>query len=285
MRIPVSFWRQIRVMIHSSALESPISTRLSHRYRWHPTVLGEITKVLQSNEEIPLDQSFLIDINGVKAPTRSGKSLKVLNYPKDTCQTTNEISIPRGAKPTESAEKGFLINALWAFERYFIQTGTLGNIQRMEQVQIKEIPRMLNVVNRMVNVELLFDEVIINGEISDHGLWNMQRTPSQMRRFDLIYVFQQIMQGNLHVSRDFESNLLPFLDRFHEDHAAQEQWPEMCYWFSRSNSLYEKEWAFLPRTKITRHMRIYSLFVYYKQTFYSFSVNGLFTFVRCRLPL
>ena len=40
----------------------------------------------------------------------------------------------------------------------------------MEQVQIKDIPRMLNVVNRMVNVELLFDEVIINGEISDHGL-------------------------------------------------------------------------------------------------------------------
>jgi hypothetical protein len=47
-------------------------------------VLGEITKVLQSNEEIPLDQSFMIDIIGVKAPTGSGKSLKVLDYSKDT---------------------------------------------------------------------------------------------------------------------------------------------------------------------------------------------------------
>ena len=47
-------------------------------------VLGEITKVLQSNEEIPLDQSFTIDIIGVKAPTGSGISLKVLDYSKDT---------------------------------------------------------------------------------------------------------------------------------------------------------------------------------------------------------
>ena len=51
-------------------------------------VLGEITKVLQSDEEIPLDQSFVIEIIGVKAPARSGQSLKVLNYPKDTCLIT-----------------------------------------------------------------------------------------------------------------------------------------------------------------------------------------------------
>lgn len=42
-------------------------------------VLGEITKLLQSNKEIPLDQSFTIDIIGVKAPTGSG-----LDYSKDT---------------------------------------------------------------------------------------------------------------------------------------------------------------------------------------------------------
>ena len=47
-------------------------------------VLGEINKVLQSNEEIPLDQSFMIDIIGVKAPIGSGRSLKVLDYSKDT---------------------------------------------------------------------------------------------------------------------------------------------------------------------------------------------------------
>jgi hypothetical protein len=46
-------------------------------------VLGEITKVLQSNEEIPLDQSFTVNIIGVKAPTGSG-ACKVLDYAKDT---------------------------------------------------------------------------------------------------------------------------------------------------------------------------------------------------------
>ena len=56
-------------------------------------VLGEITKVLQSNEEIPLDQSFVIDIIGVKAPTGSGKSLKVLNYAKDTHLKKSVITI------------------------------------------------------------------------------------------------------------------------------------------------------------------------------------------------
>jgi hypothetical protein len=47
-------------------------------------VLGKITKVMQSNDEIPLDQSFTIDIIGIKTPTGSGNSLKVLDYSKDT---------------------------------------------------------------------------------------------------------------------------------------------------------------------------------------------------------
>ena len=62
---------KIRVMVRLSALKSPISTRLIPSVQMTPNkVLGEITKVLQSNEEIPLDQSFVIDIIGVKAPTR-----------------------------------------------------------------------------------------------------------------------------------------------------------------------------------------------------------------------
>ena len=56
-------------------------------------VLREITKVLQSNEEIPLDQSFVIDIIGVKAPTGSRKSLKVLNYAKDSHLKKSVITI------------------------------------------------------------------------------------------------------------------------------------------------------------------------------------------------
>ena len=72
-------------MVRSSALKTPISTRLIPSVQMTSSkVLGEITKVLQSNEEMPLDQSFTIDIIGVKAPTGSGKSLKVLNYAKDT---------------------------------------------------------------------------------------------------------------------------------------------------------------------------------------------------------
>ena len=72
-------------MVRSSALKSPISTRLIPSVQMTSSkVLSEITKVLQSNEEIPLDKSFTIDIIGVKAPTGSGKSLKVLDYSKDT---------------------------------------------------------------------------------------------------------------------------------------------------------------------------------------------------------
>ena len=85
---------KVRVMVRSSALKSPISTRLIPSVQMTPNkVLGEITKVLQSNEEIPLHQSFVIDIIGVKAPTGSGKSLKVLNYSKDTLLKKSIITI------------------------------------------------------------------------------------------------------------------------------------------------------------------------------------------------
>ena len=85
---------KIRVMVRSSALKSPISTRLIPSVQMASNkVLGEITKVLESNEEIPLDQSFTVDIIGVKAPTGSGKSLKVLDYSKDTCLKKSIITI------------------------------------------------------------------------------------------------------------------------------------------------------------------------------------------------
>ena len=82
-------------MTRSNALKSPISTGLvpSVHQMTSNKVLGEITKVLQSNQEIPLDQSFVIDIIGVKAPTGSGKSLKVLNYAKDTHLKKSVITI------------------------------------------------------------------------------------------------------------------------------------------------------------------------------------------------
>ena len=76
---------KIRVMVRSSSLKEPISTRLIPSPQMTSNkVLGEITKVLQSNEEIPLDQSFTIGIIGVKAPMGSGRSLKLQDYSKDT---------------------------------------------------------------------------------------------------------------------------------------------------------------------------------------------------------
>ena len=59
-------------------------------------VMSEITKVLQSNENIPLDQSFVIDVVAIKSPTGSGKnstSLKVLDYSKDSIVKKSIITI------------------------------------------------------------------------------------------------------------------------------------------------------------------------------------------------
>ena len=71
-RLP--FEDKIRVMICSSALKSPISTRLTPSAQMTSNkVLGEITKVLQSNEEIPLDQFFVIDIIDIKSTYRFRK--------------------------------------------------------------------------------------------------------------------------------------------------------------------------------------------------------------------
>ena len=56
-------------------------------------VLAEVTKVLQSNEHIPSDQSFTVDVVAIKQPTGSGKSLKVLDYCKDTLVKESIITI------------------------------------------------------------------------------------------------------------------------------------------------------------------------------------------------
>ena len=83
-----------RVMVRSSALKSPISNRLIQSVQMTSSkVLNEITKALQSNEEIPLDQSFTIGITGVKAPTGSRKSLKVLDHTKDPRLKKSVITI------------------------------------------------------------------------------------------------------------------------------------------------------------------------------------------------
>ena len=79
---------RIRVMVRSNALKSPISTRLLPVIQMTASrVLSEITKVLQSNENIPLDQTFTVDIVATRQPTGSGNknatSLKVLDYDID----------------------------------------------------------------------------------------------------------------------------------------------------------------------------------------------------------
>ena len=87
----------LRVMIRSDVLKAPISTRLLPSLQMTAAkVMSEITKVLQSNENIPLDQSFVIDVVAIKSPTGSGKnstSLKVLDYSKDSIVKKSIITI------------------------------------------------------------------------------------------------------------------------------------------------------------------------------------------------
>ena len=89
---------KIPVMIRSAALKTPISTRLLPAIQMTSNkVLAEVTKVLQSNEHIPLDQSFTVDVVAIKQPTGSGKvnkkSLRVLDYAKDSLVKKSIITI------------------------------------------------------------------------------------------------------------------------------------------------------------------------------------------------
>ena len=90
---------KMRVMISSTALKTPISTKLlPSREITSPRILTESGKVLQSNDEIPLDHSFTIDVVSTRAPRGSGKvtkkmSLKVLDYSKDSKLKRSIITI------------------------------------------------------------------------------------------------------------------------------------------------------------------------------------------------
>ena len=89
---------KIPVMIRSAALKTPISTRLLPAIQMTSNkALAEVTKVLQSNEHIPLDQSFTVDVVAIKQPTGSGKvnkkSLRVLDYAKDSLVKKSIITI------------------------------------------------------------------------------------------------------------------------------------------------------------------------------------------------
>lgn len=86
------------MMVRSNDLKSPISTRLLPVIQMSSSrVLSEITKVLQSNENIPLDQSFTIDIVAARHPTGSGNenssSFKVLDFNTDCLVKKSNITI------------------------------------------------------------------------------------------------------------------------------------------------------------------------------------------------
>ena len=75
---------KMRVLVTSSHLKIPLSTRLVTLNEQKPTlILSEISKVLQSDEEISLDSSFGVDVVAVKSPAGSGY-FKVLNYSQHT---------------------------------------------------------------------------------------------------------------------------------------------------------------------------------------------------------
>ena len=79
----------MRLIVRTDALKTPFSTRLILVIQMSSNkVLAEVTKVVQSNGKIPLDEWFTIGkslyIIGVKASTGSGKSLEVQDYAKDT---------------------------------------------------------------------------------------------------------------------------------------------------------------------------------------------------------
>ena len=59
----------MRVKIRSEALESTISTQLIKSKRMNAeTIFSVVSNVLQSNEGLSLDRSFVIDIVGLKQP-------------------------------------------------------------------------------------------------------------------------------------------------------------------------------------------------------------------------
>ena len=113
-------------MVRSDALKAPISTRLVPVIQMSAnkvlTKVTKVTKVLQSNENIPFNQSFTIDIVPVRQPTGSGKtknctSLKVLDYSKDSLVKKSVITI-RYRDKLKQFKQGAAIQKIVALELY-----------------------------------------------------------------------------------------------------------------------------------------------------------------------
>lgn len=100
----------MRVMLTAGALKSSISTPLIRPGNMNAErVLSEVSKVLQNNEEFPLDCSFTIDIVALEQHVGAGKTKKlqkapkVLDYSKDckfkrsvvTINNSNNLCCPR----------------------------------------------------------------------------------------------------------------------------------------------------------------------------------------------
>ena len=85
---------KIRVMVGSSALKAPISTRLIPSVQMTSNeVLGEITKVLQSNEKIPLDKTFTKILHACNGGEKmiADKELGKTYYVDGFCEETGVV--------------------------------------------------------------------------------------------------------------------------------------------------------------------------------------------------
>ena len=70
---------KIRIMFTSDTLKKPLSTRLVTVQEQSSSLMSEISKVLQGEENLQLDESFIVDVVTVG---RGKSSYKVLNYEK-----------------------------------------------------------------------------------------------------------------------------------------------------------------------------------------------------------
>ena len=75
---------RLRLMLTSDSLKKPLSTRLVPVQEQTPSLmLAEISKVLQSEENISFDDTLTVDVVALKAPIGRGRqNYKVLNYGK-----------------------------------------------------------------------------------------------------------------------------------------------------------------------------------------------------------
>lgn len=75
---------RMRIIVNSNHFKKPLSTRLVRvQEQTASLILNEISKVLQSQEEIPLDESFNIDVLALKMPVGKTRGIKVLDFAKD----------------------------------------------------------------------------------------------------------------------------------------------------------------------------------------------------------